>query len=150
MQEQKLPAPDVTASVRDWVAAWGREVAAVDMTTARDRFAPDVVAFGTYAEALRGLDRLEAEQWRNVWPTISDFAFRVDELVVIASADGSQAVAVVPWDSVGTRADGTRFDRPGRATIVLQRSSASEPWIGVHTHFSLVPAPVEAAGAPPE
>jgi ketosteroid isomerase-like protein len=142
MQDQNL-----VASVRDWVAAWGTEVAAVDMTTARDRFAADVVAFGTYAEAVRGLDRLEAEQWRNVWPTISEFAFRVDELVVIASVDSTQAVAVVPWDSVGIDADGTRFDRPGRATIVLERSSATAPWRGVHTHFSLAPT---RAGEQPE
>lgn len=135
MQDQNL-----VASVRDWVAAWGTEVAAVDITTARDRFAADVVAFGTYAEAVRGLDRLEAEQWRNVWPTISEFAFRVDELIVIASADGTQAVAVVPWDSVGIDADGTRFDRPGRATIVLERRSATDRWTGVHTHFSLAPS----------
>ena len=142
--------PNLVASVRDWVAAWGTEVAAVDMTTARDRFAADVVAFGTYAEAVRGLDRLEAEQWRNVWPTISGFAFRVDELIVIASADGTQAVAVVPWDSVGIDADGSRFDRPGRATIVLERRSASEPWRGVHTHFSLAPTRAEATREPPE
>ena len=137
---------NVVASVRDWVAAWGAEVAAVDMTTARDRFATDVVAFGTYAEAVRGLDRLEAEQWRNVWPKISGFEFRVDEIVVLASADGTQAVAVVPWDSVRIDADGTRFDRPGRATIVLERSSATDRWTGVHTHFSLAPAPADATG----
>jgi ketosteroid isomerase-like protein len=145
MQDQNL-----VASVRDWVAAWGTEVAAVDMTSARDRFADHVVAFGTYAEAVRGLDRLEAEQWRNVWPTIAGFAFRVDELIVIASADGTQAVAVVPWDSVGIDADGTRFDRPGRATIVLERASASEPWAGVHTHFSLAPTRDHATSEPRE
>ena len=48
------------------------------------------------------------------------------------------------WPSCrGTRpasaADGTRFPRPGRATIVLRRESADGPWLGVHTHFSLVP-----------
>ena len=57
--------------MRDWVAAWGTEVATVDMAAARRRFAPDVVAFGTYAEIVHGIDELEAEQWRNVWPTIA-------------------------------------------------------------------------------
>ena len=142
--------PNLVAAVRDWVAAWGAEVAAVDMTTARDRFAAEVVAFGTHAAAVRGLERLEAEQWRNVWPTISDFAFRVDELIVIASADGTQAVAVVPWDSVGIDAGGARFDRPGRATIVLQRGSATDPWTGIHTHFSLAPTRAEAIREPSE
>ena len=94
----------IESSVREWVPAWGAEVAAVDMAAARRRFSPDVVAFGTYAEVVHGLDALESQQWRNVWPTIEGFAFRVDELVVIASPDGCQAVAVVPWDSVGTDA----------------------------------------------
>jgi ketosteroid isomerase-like protein len=134
-------APSLRDSVRDWVAAWGAEVASVDMATARRRFDPDVVAFGTYAGVVRGIDALEAEQWRNIWPTIDGFAFRLDELVVLASADGCQAVAVVPWDSDGRGADGAAYHRPGRATVVLRRRSTDAPWFGVHTHFSLVPSP---------
>jgi ketosteroid isomerase-like protein len=137
---QDFPSSErLRSTVRDWIAAWGAEVAAVDMAAARRRFAPDVVAFGTYAEIVHGLDDLEAMQWRNVWPAIDGFAFRVDQLVVIASDDGCQAVAIVPWDSVGTADDGTTFARPGRATVVLRRESTSAPWVGVHTHFSLVP-----------
>jgi ketosteroid isomerase-like protein len=131
----------VTSSVRAWIAAWGDEVAGVDMAAARRRFAPGVVAFGTFARMVHGIDALEADQWRNIWPTIDGFAFRLAELVVIASADGRQAVAVVPWDSRGRGPDGAPYDRPGRATVVLQRESADSPWLGVHTHFSLVPRP---------
>jgi ketosteroid isomerase-like protein len=127
-------------AVREWVGAWGAEVAAVQMTDARRRFSPDVVSFGTYAEVVHGIDALEAQQWSNVWPTISGFRFRLDELVVLASTDGCQAVAVVPWDSVGTADDGSEYPRPGRATIVLRRESTTAPWLGVHTHFSLVPS----------
>jgi hypothetical protein len=47
------------------------------------------------------------------------------------------AVAIVPWVSTGIGADGTRFDRPGRATIVLERDAITDPWVGTHTHFSL-------------
>jgi ketosteroid isomerase-like protein len=136
---QDLADRDLETSVRDWVAAWGAEVAAVDMAGARRRFSPEVVAFGTYAEIVRGIDELEARQWRNVWPAIDGFTFRVDELVVIASDDRCQAVAVVPWDSVGTADDGTTYPRPGRATVVLWRQSPAHPWLGVHTHFSLAP-----------
>jgi ketosteroid isomerase-like protein len=139
---QAPPVADaLAASVREWIAAWGAEVASVDLATARRRFDPDVVAFGTFAGVVRGIDALEAEQWRNVWPTISGFAFRLDELVVLASTDGCQAVAVVPWDSEGRGADGLAYDRPGRATVVLRRASSEAPWRGVHTHFSLVPPP---------
>jgi ketosteroid isomerase-like protein len=141
--QDPLAADDVAASVRAWMAAWGAEVASVDMAAARHRFAPHVVGFGTFARMVHGLDALEADQWRNIWPSISGFAFRLDELVVIASADGRQAVAVVPWDSEGREADGDSYARPGRATVVLQRESAQAPWLGVHTHFSLSPgAPI--------
>ena len=140
MQDPSESEP-IEFSVREWVRAWGAEVAAVDIATARQRFSPDVVAFGTYAEVVRGIDELESQQWRNVWPQIEGFTFRVDELVVIAAPDGCHAVAVVPWDSVGTDAAGARVPRPGRATIVLRRESPDAPWLGVHTHFSLVPAP---------
>lgn len=137
------PADDVVASVRGWMAGWGGEVASADMAAARHRFAPHVVAFGTFAGMVHGLDALEADQWRNIWPSITGFTFRLDELVVIASTDGRQAVAVVPWDSAGRDADGVPYSRPGRATVVLQRESAEAPWLGVHTHFSLSPgAPI--------
>ena len=139
---QDLPDTEsIVTSVRDWVAAWGAEVAAVDMAGARQRFADDVVGFGTHAAVVHGLDDLESDQWRNVWPTIEGFAFRLDELVVIASSDGGQAVAVVPWDSVGFDAEGASFPRPGRATVVLRRASTADRWLGVHTHFSLTPSP---------
>ena len=136
----------IESTVGAWIAAWGAEVAGVDLSTARRRFSPDVVSFGTFAEVVHGLDELEDQQWRNVWPRIDGFAFRVDELVVIASPDGRQAVAVVPWDSVGRADDGTPFARPGRATVVLRRDSPGDPWLGVHTHFSLVPPPIAFPG----
>ncbi len=131
---------DVARTVREWIAAWGVEVATVDLAGARRRFSPDVISFGTYAEVVHGLDQLAAKQWANVWPAISGFTFRVDELTVIASPDGCQAVAVVPWDSVGTNVDGSTVARPGRATVVLRRDSPTAPWVGLHTHFSLAPS----------
>jgi ketosteroid isomerase-like protein len=135
MQDPVLP--EVDGSVREWISAWGAEVAAVGLAAARARFADDVVAFGTHADIVVGLDALEAEQWSRIWPAIEDYRFRTDELVVQASPDGLQAVAIVGWDSTGFSADGTPFDRPGRATVVLRRAHRGAPWIGTHTHFSL-------------
>ncbi|MDQ3738812.1 MAG: DUF4440 domain-containing protein, partial [Actinomycetota bacterium] len=108
-------------SVSDWMRAWGAEVAAADLEAARRRFAPDVVAFGTHAHVVHGLDALHDEQWFKVWPAIAGFTFRLDDLAVLVSPDGRQAVAVVGWDSTGFTADGEPFDRPGRATVVMQR-----------------------------
>jgi ketosteroid isomerase-like protein len=124
-------------SVHEWMAAWGDEVAAVALDTARQRFAPDVVAFGTYADTVRGLDQLYADQWSRIWPAIEDFRFELDALDVIVSPDRLLAVAVVPWTSTGQDAVGSRFARPGRATVVLRRASLDAPWLGIHTHFSL-------------
>lgn len=124
-------------SVRAWIEAWGDEVAAVDIDAARRRFAPDVSAFGTHADVVIGLDRLVSEQWSQVWPAIEDFRFMTDAMQVTVSADRLLAVAVVGWSSTGIAHDGSRFPRPGRATVVLRRTSFDEPWLGVHTHFSL-------------
>jgi ketosteroid isomerase-like protein len=124
-------------SVRAWVAAWGDEVAAVDLATARHRFDEGVVAFGTHADIVRGLDELERQQWSQVWPAIEDFRFEVADLEVLVSPDRLMAVAVVPWSSTGIDVEGAPFDRPGRATIVLQREQVDAEWRGMHTHFSL-------------
>jgi ketosteroid isomerase-like protein len=125
------------SSVVDWVVAWGREVAAADIASGRRRFDDDLIAFGTYADVVAGRDAVEAGQWSQIWPAIEDFAFLSDDLHVRMSPDGLMAVAIVPWCSTGIDVEGNRFDRPGRATIVLERSATDRPWVGTHTHFSL-------------
>ena len=124
-------------SVTTWIDEWGAEVASVDLGAARRRFGEDVVAFGTFADIVVGLDRLHDEQWSKVWPTIEGFRFLTDQIEVQVSPDRLLAVAIVGWESLGITEDGTRFPRPGRATVVVQRSSVDAGWIGTHTHFSL-------------
>jgi ketosteroid isomerase-like protein len=129
--------------VAAWVRDWGAEVAAADLRSGRQRFAPGLLAFGTHADVVEGRDDVEAQQWSQIWPAIEDFAFDLAHLRVLGSPDGLLAVAIVPWTSTGIDADGGRFDRPGRATIVLEREDTGAPWVGTHTHFSL------ARGVPP-
>jgi ketosteroid isomerase-like protein len=127
----------IEQQVADWVAGWGAEVAAANIRAGRERFAAHLTAFGTHADVVVGRERVEAEQWSQIWPKIEDFAFVLDQLSVIASPNGLLAVAIVPWTSTGIAEDGSRFPRPGRATIVLERSAVDAPWVGTHTHFSL-------------
>ena len=75
-------------------------------------------------------------QWDNVWPRTEDFAFDLGNTAVLASPDGAMAVVVTPWTSTGFHSDGTRFARPGRATLILARQPDGS-WIGVHSHMSL-------------
>ena len=112
-------------------------VRAVDYARARPLFADDVVAFGTSAAVVEGRDRLEHEQWRNVWPNIRDFTFRLNELHCLGTE--LWICVIVPWDSIGQRADGDSFSRPGRATLVLSRRG--NQWVATHSHFSLAPPP---------
>lgn len=125
------------SSVVAWMDAWGAEVAAVDLAAGRRRFAEDVSAFGTHADVVMGRDNLEAQQWSQVWPAIEGFRFLTEDMQVLVSPDRLQAVAITGWTSRGVAEDGVRFDRPGRATVVLRRDALGRPWIGTHTHFSL-------------
>ena len=124
-------------SVQQWIDAWGAEVAAVRLTNARSRFSDDVVAFGTFADVVVGLDSLFRDQWSQVWPKIEDFVFLTDEMQTLVSPDRLMAVAVVGWSSTGIDEHGERFPRPGRATVVLSRPTVDADWSGVHTNFSL-------------
>ncbi len=124
-------------SIAAWFDRWSGLVAAVDFAPARALFADDVVAFGTFQHHLRGLDALEAEQWRQVWPTIEDFRFETDTLVSEISPDRMMAYGAIMWSSTGLAEDGSRFERPGRCTVVLRRAAVDAPWLGIHTHFSL-------------
>ncbi len=128
------------AAIGDWFAAWGGFVAAVDFTGARALFDPRVIGFGTFADTVAGLDSLEHEQWRSIWPTIRDFRFVPESLQCATSPDRLLAFAAITWRSTGFDNAGNPFDRPGRATVALARADRHAPWRGVHTHFSLNPA----------
>lgn len=136
-------------SVAAWIDDWGACVTAVDFAAAKPLFAADVVGFGTHKAFVEGLAALAGEQWGNVWPTIRDFRFQTEDLVCLASPDRLQATAIVPWTSTGFHEDGSSFDRPGRATIVLTRDSLDAPWRGRHTHFSLRPGTPERSYGKP-
>jgi ketosteroid isomerase-like protein len=123
------------AAVREWFARLSRYCAGVDYASTRAIFAGDVVSFGTKAEVVTGLDRLEAEQWRGIWANISDF--KIDLASIWSGGEAGLAWGVALWTSTGYDEQGGPFERPGRATIVLERRNGS--WLCVHSHFSLKP-----------
>lgn len=127
---------DPIAPLRAWLTAWQERVRAVDFAGGRALCAPDLVAFGTRAAMVEGLDRVEAEQWRHVWPVIREFTVRVAE--ARGAIAGDHAWVAAPWDSLGVRADGCTFPRPGRLTIAFRHVGGR--WLATHTHFSLTPA----------
>ena len=128
-----------TRAIADWFSAWDKLVDGVDFVPARDLFDEGVIGFGTRMDTVKGLEHLEADQWRRVWPTIDGFRFDVSTLECLFSPDRLQAVGIVVWTSTGYHENGTVFDRPGRATVVFRRPDASAPWKAVHTHISLNP-----------
>ncbi len=131
--------PNADAETRAWFIAWleafSSHVRAVDYASARPLFHPEILAFGTHQDVLPSLEAWVNTQWGNVWPRTDDFRFDLAATHVLASGDGSMAVVVAPWTSTGFHPDGSRFDRPGRATIVFHK--AGNTWLGVHSHLSL-------------
>ena len=124
---------------RDAVAEWFEKMSlycsSVDYDSARPLFDPDVAAFGTYADEITGLERLQREQWEQVWPRTSGFRVLMDS--VRAAGDARFAWGLATWTSTGYTDDGRAFDRPGRVTVVLRRADGR--WRAVHTHFSQYP-----------
>lgn len=125
--------------LRDWFETWAGFVRERDFDSARGLFHPDVIGFGTHMRVVEGLDHLDIDQWRNVWPTIENFHFLTDQLRAGTSHDGLLAWAVVPWESIGFFEDGSSFERPGRATVLFSRGHWNEPWRAIHSHISLAP-----------
>jgi ketosteroid isomerase-like protein len=134
-REMRVETPDADAAVRQWFELLERCCVDVDYESARAIFATDVASFGTKAEVVVGLGPLQRQQWEGIWPNIRDFGIDLDHMV----AGGSESLAwgIAPWTSTGFSEDGTPFDRPGRATVVLERRG--DTWLAVHTHFSLNP-----------
>jgi ketosteroid isomerase-like protein len=131
-----MPTPETAvAEVTDWIRRFEGAVRARDFATGRTLFAPDAVAFGTFAAAVSGLDNIEREQWRQIWPRIRDFSLDRNATV---RASGDAAWIAAGWSSEATALDGGAFRRPGRATFVLERRGGR--WLAVHSHVSLLPS----------
>jgi ketosteroid isomerase-like protein len=133
------------AAVQEWFARLSQYCATVDYASARLIFAPDVVSFGTKAKIVAGLDALQAHQWEGIWPNILDFRIELD--TIHAGGDDTYAWGIASWSSTGFDEAGHPFDRPGRATVILNRRDGR--WLAVHTHFSLAPGvPARTFGKP--
>lgn len=127
---------DSTVELREWLTEFQSRVRAVDFEGARKLCAHDMVAFGTVAGVVEGIDRVIERQWKQVWPNIRDFTIRLDSLRGRISGDHAWVAAL--WESLGVRGDGTTFERGGRFTVVLERRDGR--WLATHTHVSLSPA----------
>jgi ketosteroid isomerase-like protein len=130
-------APDDAARVRAWFSRLAAHVRAVDFEGARPIFAEDMIAFGTFEDFVTNRDEVENAQWRNVWPFITDFEWRLDEMRVLVSADRLSAVGMAVFDSTGYHPGGSTYRRPGRATVAFSRVAIGEDWVADHTHMSL-------------
>src|SRR3990172_10359388 len=108
-----MPTPDQSA--RTWLREFEAACRARDFDTGRLLFAQDAVAFGTWAMAVHGLDNIEREQWRNVWPRIRGFTFEPGPEI---RTDGDTAWIAARWRSEATGPDGPPFSPPRPATLL--------------------------------
>ena len=130
-----MPASVSQSEIEQWFQTLQSCCRAVDYARARSIFAEDVVAFGTRANVVSGLDNVQENQWSRVWPTIRDFTFDLSQLRWGWS--GEEGWGVVTWTSTGFQADGKPFPRPGRATVIFARRD--DRLLAIHTHFSQTP-----------
>ena len=127
---------DPIAPLREWLTAWHEAVRAKDFEAGKKMCAPDMVAFGTVAPFVTGIDEIMKAQWLNVWPNTKGFT--IDVAGALGGIVGDHAWVAATWDSRGFRPDGAEFARPGRCTIIFARRDGR--WLATHTHFSLSPA----------
>ena len=66
---------------------WENKVQNKDFDSAKNLFGNDVVSSGTWMNVVEGLDKLCANQWKSVWPTINNFKFLTDTLYIQISPD---------------------------------------------------------------
>ncbi len=139
IESQIITDSDANVAIVEWFEKLGKYCASVDYDSARAIFAADVLSFGTRADIVSGLEPLQSNQWEGIWPNIQGFKINMD--TIHSGGDQHIAWGVATWTSTGFHDDGSSFERPGRATVILERRQ--DRWLSVHTHFSLNP------GTPP-
>jgi ketosteroid isomerase-like protein len=126
---------DPIAPLRSWLTEWHTAVRDQNFEAGKKLCAPDMVAFGTVAPFVTGIDNVMKGQWEHVWPYIKGFT--IDVANARGGIVGDHGWVAATWDSRGLRPDGTDFERPGRCTVILARRAGR--WLATHTHFSLSP-----------
>ena len=129
----------VGREILQWLDGFALCVQEKDFRRGRAYFHPKAYCFGSYARACVGLNALMVRQWKQIWPNITAFRFRMDNLRVRVSEDGRLACVMALWHSIGYRISGAPFRRDGRVTIVLTRAARRQRWLALHTHYSLIP-----------
>lgn len=137
--EGKISVTGALDAVTEFFTRLSRDCANVDFDATEPMFADDVYSFGTKAAVVQGRAPLRRNQWQGIWPNIADF--KIDLAQIHGSGNEQMAWGMAPWNSTGFDQQGNAYDRPGRATVVLERRG--DHWEVIHTHFSLVP------GTPP-
>ena len=125
--------PDLTAdeqSLKEWVDRFSGHVADLRYDDAAAMMDPEVNSFSTWTDVVVGVEHFVNAQWRNVWPTMTDFVLLTDKMRSRVSPDRLMAAVMVTWTSTGYAEDGTPFDRPGRCSFVLVRDSDRRPVAG--------------------
>jgi len=126
---------DPIAPLRAWLRQLQACVRAQDFAAGRALCAPDLLAFGTKAEMVEGVDQVMERQWREVWPRIREFT--IDVAKAQGAIHANRGWVAARWDSLGVRPDYSTVPRPGRLTILFERRAGR--WLATHTHFSLSP-----------
>jgi ketosteroid isomerase-like protein len=129
--------PEDLEAVRAWFRALEGYVNALDFKGSYHLTHEDFLAFGTFADFVVGREEAEKNQWRKVWPTISDFHFRPG-IRALVSPDRLFAVGLAVFDSTGYNEDNSTFTRSGRATVTFDRKKIGDAWVANHSHMSLL------------
>jgi len=130
-----------TSRVDAWLSTFAVAVRSRDYDGARKLFNDDVESFGTVATHVEGLDRLETEQWGNVWPQTEDFDFVPESKQIIFMRE--YVVVLARWTSRDMNAEDEQSLRSGRCTIVLREVGAEGDHMqACHTHFSIDPGSI--------
>lgn len=132
------------AGVREWLERFALAVREKDFEAGQSLFQEESQGFGTRATTTRNLRELMDLQWRVIWPNTEGFRFELDEVHAKyrISTSGDLCTVWLCWSSIARpriKEQTGPFQRSGRCTIVLARTSVDEPWQAVHSHFSLEP-----------
>jgi ketosteroid isomerase-like protein len=130
---------DLKNDLIGWLKEFEECVRTIDYDKGKEMFYPDAYCYGTLVESVNSLEGLFKQQWSQIWVNIKGFSFDLDHLQYKTDDQGKMACLMLPWTSQGFHKDGTSFQRPGRATILLLSDSQVGHWRAHHTHFSLKP-----------
>lgn len=130
--------PSSFDEIKAWLTGFEDCVNSQNYPRVRELFSEMARYYGIHVAYTNQIDAIIDDEFKKEWPFITDFKWGSDNRVVFEAENPYLGAIFLNWKAIGYTANGDKFNRFGRATLLFIKAGGS-PIRCYHCHFTLNP-----------